>query len=276
MPFISTNRNTIKKLNVLIELWFSKKDPNETSDLPSRPAKLTPIFARKRGEITQIEDDQSKNYNQEIKDDDQVEQQDKTKKKKKLDVINTQKNGNVQEIPSNQFDFIWDTNNLMPKLENDVNGLGTISEEFSDLRLNRNKTNLGGRVSKSSHEENKPANLNDSSQMNIFSNFDNEPKVDLNVSDENKKSTKKKKKDKEKEKVGSAGHKIKRVKSKNKSFDDDEDYSKQEDLNEFKFINGHNLSIYNNANNNIQNGDLLTFTPPNNLTEIDSTSVSVA
>ena len=95
----------------------------------------------------------------------------------------------MQEIPTNPFDFIWDTNNLMPKLENDENGLGTINEEFSDLKLNRNKTNLGGRVSKSS-EEHRIANLNDSNHANMIPSFDNSI-------DENKKASKKKKKNSE-------------------------------------------------------------------------------
>ena len=125
----------------------------------------------------------------------------KPKKKKKNDVVNSQKDGNVKEIPSNPFDFIWDTNNLMPKLENDGDGLGTINEEFSDFRNNRNKSTLGGRVSVILDEQNKTFNLVDKPELIDISTFSSTT-LDSTVNNSSlaeatktKKGVKKKKKD---------------------------------------------------------------------------------
>lgn len=61
-------------------------------------------------------------------------------------LVNTISNNlNVKEMPVNPFDFIWDANDLMPKLENDR----VLLNAETDLRLSRNKSNLGARVSPS-------------------------------------------------------------------------------------------------------------------------------
>lgn len=64
----------------------------------------------------------------------------------KSKLVNTHNNStNVKEMPINPFDFIWDTNNLMPKKEADK----AIVYDEADLRLTRNKSNLGGRIAPS-------------------------------------------------------------------------------------------------------------------------------
>lgn len=89
----------------------------------------------------------------------------------------------------------------MPKLENDGDGLGTINEEFSDFRNNRNKSTLGGRVSVILDEQNKTFNLVDKPELIDISTFSTTT-LDSTVNNSSlpeatktKKGVKKKKKD---------------------------------------------------------------------------------
>lgn len=117
--------------------------------------------------------------------------------------------GATKEMPMNPFDFIWNTDNLMPKIEDNGESLGTINEEFSNPAINRNKSILGGKVAKLSETEKNLTsatlgeliNSNTISQ-HTFSSSTNENE-EFNSSVGKKKDTEKtnkKKKDKNKEK----------------------------------------------------------------------------
>ncbi len=85
-----------------------------------------------------------------------------TKKSKKKEILLTQTTGNtnVKEMPLNPFDFIWDTNSLMPKIEENMECLNN-SDVFGNLKLNRNKTCIfGAKLAKLNENERMLTDLN--------------------------------------------------------------------------------------------------------------------
>jgi hypothetical protein len=85
-----------------------------------------------------------------------------TKKSKKKEILVTQTTGNtnVKEMPLNPFDFIWDTNSLMPKIEENMECI-TNNEVLANLKLNRNKTSIfGAKLAKLNENEKTLTELN--------------------------------------------------------------------------------------------------------------------
>ena len=99
--------------------------------LPRRPAKLTPIYSKKRAEITNFDEPPP------------VEERRKTGRKKRSSIASISggipppppppPDSHVKEIPANPIDFIWDTDNMLPR-----------KEDLTD----HSKTTLGGTVAK--------------------------------------------------------------------------------------------------------------------------------
>jgi hypothetical protein len=170
--------------------------------------------------------------------------------------------GATKEMPMNPFDFIWNTDNLMPKIEDNGESLGTINEEFSNPTVSRNKSILGGKVAKLSETEKNLTsatlgeliNSNTISQ-HTFSSSTNENE-ELNVSLNKRKETEKEKANKKKKEKN---------KSKNSSKLDDslilvDEFNRQ------------------NQNSSSSNGDSIRFLksrhPTSSLTQIDGPSRS--
>lgn len=113
-----------------LELWFTRGQSGES--LPKRPAKLTPIYSKKRAEIANFDEP----FEDEIR---------RRPRKKRSSVGDFGLTGipeppikdkdMVKEIPSNPIDFIWDTENMLPK------------KDVPDLS-DHSKMALGGTVAK--------------------------------------------------------------------------------------------------------------------------------
>lgn len=85
-----------------------------------------------------------------------------TKKSKKKEILLTQTTGNtnVKEMPLNPFDFIWDTNSLMPKIEENMECLSN-NDLLSNLKISRNKTSMfGAKLAKLNENEKALTDLN--------------------------------------------------------------------------------------------------------------------
>lgn len=96
------------------ELWFARGTSGDS--LPKRPAKLTPIFSKKRAEIANFDEPPF---------DDEIRRRPKKKRSSVSDLGLTEppikESSMVKEIPSNPIDFIWDTDNMLPKRDADLN-----------------------------------------------------------------------------------------------------------------------------------------------------------
>lgn len=230
----------------ILELWFSpNKVSTEDEILPPKPTKLTPIFSRKRSEITKTEEDE-KNKVEKIENNKDTKDTEKTKEKSELtskttdqvekieksdvnetesvdkkevlqrdgvvvvksneqkskakvenkskskeksseksvtkeeekkkdsikrnasdrrkEVSTSNMDNKVKEMPLNPFDFIWDTNTLMPTAEASNDN----PDEFSELKLQRNKSILGGKIAKLNENE-KNLTFNELINANTFS-----------------------------------------------------------------------------------------------------------
>lgn len=181
------------------------KAQRENSELPMKPKKLTPIYSKKHAEIAKVEneepptrddDDDAEHIETVRSDDPTTRSTPKTTKKKKSkknkvtaedddpnktettpqsDVV--KKDTNVKSMPANPFDFIWDTNNMMPKMDEAAIG------------LDGNKSILGGTVARL-NENDRFSNLNETS-LNEFSSVIS---ADVGQPAKKKKTTTKKKK----------------------------------------------------------------------------------
>lgn len=165
--------------------------------MPPKPRKITSLYSKKEAEIANMDEQKEKNG----EDDAEKEEETNLKKNKKLkekklttesadgteeggeglekepdvdkakavkrerSLVKTKNNDtSVKQMPQNPFDFIWDTNNLMPMKDGD--------RELTNL--SRNKSNLGGKIAKLDEKEksltNYNVNLNDLIDTNsVFS-----------------------------------------------------------------------------------------------------------
>ena len=129
---------------------------------PDKPKKLTPIFSRKKGEISKIEDN---TLVQTVEDPpplslpspvfDMVVSKKNFKRKEPLSKFSPNSAKSLKdEIVSPEFDNIWNSTNLMPQIEeNSGNQLPTIGEEFSSTLERSRSTLLGGKVAKINTEQ---------------------------------------------------------------------------------------------------------------------------
>lgn len=188
------------------ELWFqhssangSKKifpiNPYERPDssVPLKPKKLTPLYSKKRSEITNIEEKKES-----------VKKSKKSKTSKKLERIEskivepiniveslefaqpeilteTKKEETIESkpltSPKNPIELIWSTESLLPKIEDNTSKqLPTIGEDIS-LNLTRAKSFLGGRVFKDFQDEDHKLN------SDIFNKNTEEKPLDLKSDD---------------------------------------------------------------------------------------------
>jgi len=123
---------------------------------------LTPIFSRKKGEISKIEDNtlvQTVDDPPPLSLPSPVFDMDVSKKnfKRKEPLSKFSPNGSKSlkdEIVSPEFDNIWNSTNLMPQIEENTSGqLPTIGEEFSTALERSRSTLLGGKVAKINTEQ---------------------------------------------------------------------------------------------------------------------------
>jgi len=201
--------------------WFAnnKVSNTEEENLPPKPRKITSLYSKKEAEIANMDNQK------EGEDEEQQEEVKKTKKKLKQkmskesadgteegveegkenlendkepdtdktakrerSLVKTKNNGtSVKQMPQNPFDFIWDTNNLMPMNDGEL------------TNLSRNKSNLGGKIARLDEKEktltNYNLNLNDLIDTNSVFSSAAQPANGENASiKENKKAKSEKKK----------------------------------------------------------------------------------
>ena len=157
--------------------------PYDSPHPAQKPKKLTPLYSKKRSEINQIVDS-SKLPSIHKEEDSLAREPKKTKKNKPkkvennksaefrssestresldtLELSKSERNKSPEKVqiqekkaeesvvtpqePKNQFDLIWSTDILMPKIEENGSNLPTIGEEFTS-NMKRAKSFLGGRV----------------------------------------------------------------------------------------------------------------------------------
>ena len=147
---------------------------------------MTPIFSRKKGEISKIEDS---SFIQSVEDPpplslpSPVFEMDATKKsfRKKESLTKINSNKSQEDIVSPEFDNIWNSTNLMPQIEDkNITQLPTIGEEFSIPFEKSRTTLLGGKVAKINTEQ--------TTQVSYNINKDLENLKKLAESDQKKKS----------------------------------------------------------------------------------------
>ena len=161
---------------------------------------MTPIFSRKISEITPIESNEPEIESIEREDskvslkDAKIEEkkEEEIKKPNPISELSLNKSDQIwpasireqyfktnpnESIVSKDFDSIWNTNFLMPQIEENGNSLPTIGEEFRNTH-SKNKSVLGGKLAKTNNleklinkdaEENLPENGDD--QNLIAKNF---------------------------------------------------------------------------------------------------------
>jgi len=148
-----------------------------------KPKKLTPLYSKKRSEINQIVDTSKlpklhkeedslarepkktkKNKTRKVENNKSAEFRSSESARESLDTLELSKTERAKspekiqnqeqhieesvvspQEPKNQFDLIWSTDILMPKIEENGSNLPTIGEEFTS-NMKRAKSFLGGRI----------------------------------------------------------------------------------------------------------------------------------
>jgi hypothetical protein len=164
--------------------------------LPAKPRKINTLYSKKEAEIAHFNDrdekEDKKLYNEsQVKIEEKQFLNNESDKdpsktvKRENSLVKTKNNDtSVKKMPKNPFDFIWDTNNLMP--------IGDADRELSSL--SRNKSNLGGKIAKLDDKEKALTNFN----MNLNNLIDTNPSATQVENDGKTTAIKRKKKSKNK------------------------------------------------------------------------------
>ncbi len=164
--------------------------------MPAKPRKINTLYSKKEAEIAHFNDrdekEDKKLYNEsQVKIEEKQFLNNESDKdpsktvKRENSLVKTKNNDtSVKKMPKNPFDFIWDTNNLMP--------IGDADRELSSL--SRNKSNLGGKIAKLDDKEKALTNFN----MNLNNLIDTNPSATQVENDGKTTAIKRKKKSKNK------------------------------------------------------------------------------
>lgn len=164
--------------------------------MPAKPRKINTLYSKKEAEIAHF-NDQDEKEDKKLYNESQVKIEEKQflnnesdkdpskTVKRENSLVKTKNNDtSVKKMPKNPFDFIWDTNNLMP--------IGDADRELSSL--SRNKSNLGGKIAKLDDKEKALTNFN----MNLNNLIDTNPSATQVENDGKTTAIKRKKKSKNK------------------------------------------------------------------------------